>query len=131
MHKIPVKSKFDKGYSKLGVNRPNKTHSYNEGPSFCLFSFPHQKFILKLHTTKAQHLAHMLPPPFFPLNKCTLNSLFLFLKLIYLFCCAAAKSLQSCPILCDPIDGNPPGSPIPGILQARTLEWVAISFSNA
>ena len=44
---------------------------------------------------------------------------------------AAAKSLQSFPTLCDPIDGSPPGSPIPGILQARTLEWVAISFSNA
>ena len=44
---------------------------------------------------------------------------------------AAAKSLQSCPALCDPIDGSPPGSPIPGILQARTLEWVAISFSSA
>ena len=44
---------------------------------------------------------------------------------------AAAKSLQSCPILCDPIDGSPPGSPVPGILQARMLEWVAISFSNA
>ena len=43
---------------------------------------------------------------------------------------AAAKSLQSCPTLCDPIDGSPPGSPIPEILQARTLEWVAISFSN-
>ena len=43
----------------------------------------------------------------------------------------AAKSLQSCPTLCDPIDGSPTGSPIPGILQARTLEWVAISFSNA
>ena len=43
----------------------------------------------------------------------------------------AAKSLQSCPTLCDPMDGSPPGSPIPGILQARTLEWVAISFSNA
>jgi len=41
------------------------------------------------------------------------------------------KSLQSCPTLCDPIDGSPPGSPIPGILKARTLEWVAISFSNA
>ena len=50
-------------------------------------------------------------------------------------CCinvaAAAKSLQSCPTLCDPIDGSPPGSPVPGILQARTLEWVAIAFSNA
>ena len=44
---------------------------------------------------------------------------------------AAAKSLQSCPTLCDPRDGSPPGSPVPGILQARTLEWVAISFSNA
>ena len=44
---------------------------------------------------------------------------------------AAAKSLQSCRILCDPTDGSPPGSAVPGILQARTLEWVAISFSNA
>ena len=44
---------------------------------------------------------------------------------------AAAKSLQSCPTLCDRIDDSPPGSPVPGILQARTLEWVAISFSNA
>ena len=44
---------------------------------------------------------------------------------------AAAKSLQSCPTLCDPIDSSPPGSPVPEILQARTLEWVAISFSNA
>ena len=44
---------------------------------------------------------------------------------------AAAKSLQSCPTLCDPADGSPPGSPVPGILQARTLEWVAIPFSNA
>ena len=44
---------------------------------------------------------------------------------------ATAKSLQSCPTLYDPGDGSPPGSPVPGILQARTLEWVAISFSNA
>ena len=47
------------------------------------------------------------------------------------FAAAAAKSLQSCPTLCSPIDGSPPGSPVPGILQARTLEWVAISFSIA
>ena len=47
------------------------------------------------------------------------------------YAAAAAKSLQSCPTLCDPIDGSPPGSPVPGILQARTLEWVAMSFSNA
>ena len=43
---------------------------------------------------------------------------------------AVAKSLQSCPTLCDPIDSSPPGSPVPGILQARTLDWIAISFSN-
>ena len=63
--------------------------------------------------------------------------LFLF-GLIILFACinlgkaaaTAAKSLQSCPTLCDSIDGSLPGSPVPGILQARTLEWVAISFSN-
>ena len=47
------------------------------------------------------------------------------------YAAAAAKSLQSCLTLCDPIDSSPPGSPVPGILQARTLEWVAISFSNA
>ena len=49
----------------------------------------------------------------------------------HMYAAAAAKSLQSCLILCDPIDGSPPGSPVPGILQARTLEWVAVSFSNA
>ena len=52
-------------------------------------------------------------------------------KTIALSAAAAAKSLQSCPTLCDPIDRSPPGSPVPGILQARTLEWVAISFSKA
>ena len=51
--------------------------------------------------------------------------------MITIVAAAAAKSLQSCPTLCDPIDGGPPGSPVPGILQARTLEWVAISFSKA
>ena len=52
-------------------------------------------------------------------------------NLRYADAAAAAKSLQSCLTLCDPIDGSPPGFPVPGILQARTLEWVAISFSNA
>ena len=47
-----------------------------------------------------------------------------------LYAAAAAKSLQSCPTLCDPLDGSPPGSPVPGILQAGTLEWAAISFSS-
>ena len=50
-------------------------------------------------------------------------------SLILLAAAAAAKSLQSCPALCDPIDGSPPGSSVPGTLQARTLEWVAIAFS--
>ena len=50
---------------------------------------------------------------------------------ITLYAAAAAKALQSCPTLCDPIDGGPPGSPGRGIRQARTQEWVAISFSNA
>ena len=74
---------------------------------------------------------------------CMTICIFIFIRLIqqfisyylhYLllnFLSAAAKSLQSCLTLCDPIDGSPPGSPGPGILQARTLEWVAISFSNA
>ena len=53
------------------------------------------------------------------------------LSYVCLMLAAAAKLLQSCPTLCDPIDDSPPGSPIPGILQTRTLEWVAISFSNA
>ena len=53
------------------------------------------------------------------------------LPLIMNAAAAAAALLQSCPTLCDPIDGSPPGSPVPGILQARTLEWVAISFSTA
>ena len=54
-----------------------------------------------------------------------------FQQLVLHIAAAAAKSLQSCPTLCDPIDGSPPGSLFPGILQARTLEWVAVSFSNA
>ena len=57
------------------------------------------------------------------------NRIYLVFILFYLS--AAAKSLQSCPTLCDPIEGSPPGSPVSGIPQARTLEWVAISFSNA
>ena len=62
----------------------------------------------------------------------TCFGLFLYAELHpQLLACLLAKSLQLCPILCDPIDGNPPGSPVPGILQARTLEWVAISFSSA
>ena len=63
-----------------------------------------------------------------------LYSYLFFCLLLYLYlaaaAAAAAKSLQSCPTLCDSRDGSPPGSPVPGLLQARTLEWVAVSFSN-
>ena len=62
---------------------------------------------------------------------CFIYSLFHVLGGVLSAAAAAAKSLQSCPTLCNPIDGSPPGSPVPGMLQARTLEWVAISFSNA
>ena len=58
-------------------------------------------------------------------------SIFAFIEPYYHNTAAAAKSLQSCPTLCNPKDSSPPGSPVPGILQARTLEWVTISFSNA
>ena len=60
-----------------------------------------------------------------------MDKLFLESDILAAAAAAAVKSLQSCPTLCDPRDGSPPGSPIPGILQARILEWVAISFSNA
>ena len=71
------------------------------------------------------------------LEKCLFKSSAYFFHWIVCFdairhhAAATAKSLQSCPTLCNPIDGSPPGSPVPGTLQARTLEWVAISFSNA
>ena len=57
--------------------------------------------------------------------------IFFHIYIFYMAAAAAAKLPQSCPTLCDPIDGSPPGSSVPGILQARILEWVAISFSNA
>ena len=69
------------------------------------------------------------PPPLF-LDSLQENPHYAYI-LVALAAAVAAKLLQSCPTLCDPIDGSPPGSSVPGILQARTLEWVAISFSNA
>ena len=67
----------------------------------------------------------------FPHISCMNVFIFLPRAVTQISAAAAAKSLQSCLTLCDPIDGSPPGFPVPGILQARTLEWVAISFSNA
>ena len=81
----------------------------------------------------AYHWAHSYQNRRFPgqfLSSCCLYT-FLSKHLGFMAAAAAAKSLQSCLTLCDPIDGSPPGSPVPGILQARTLEWVAISFSNS
>ena len=84
------------------------------------------------------HLLNMAPPirprPSFPFSQSFPSGSFH--KPFILFhqratAAAAAKSRQSCPTLCDPRDGSPPGSPVPGIFQARTLEWVSISFSNA
>ena len=75
----------------------------------------------------------LVSPSITPLYVCWISSFYImsFNLCLYLAAAAAAKSLQSCPTLCDPIDGSPPGSAAPGILQARTLEWVAISSSNA
>ena len=74
--------------------------------------------------------------PFYVSLSCTVSWLTMYIWFVifislYLLSRPSAKSLQSCPTLCDPIDGSPPGSSVPGILQARTLEWIAISFSNA
>ena len=79
-------------------------------------------YIFFFHSFVSGHLGcfHLTP---FQLNLYSLSGIF--------HAAAAAKSLQSYPTLCDPIGGSPPGSPVPGTLQARTLEWVAISFSNA
>ena len=73
--------------------------------------------------------SHLYYHLFYCENLC-INCLFNLFLFWTLAAAAAAKSLQSCPTLCDPIDGSPLGAPVPGTLQARTLEWVAISFSN-
>ena len=77
----------------------------------------------KQHCCLCLHVPYVSAPPGLSMGKITLDS-YCFLNLA----AAVAKSLQLCPTLCDPIDGSPPGSAVPGILQARTLEWVAISF---
>ena len=93
------------------------------------------KNLLQHHSSKASILWHsaffivQLSHPYMTTGKTIALTRWTFVgKVMSLL--AAAKSLQSCPTLCDPIDGSPPGSPAPGILQSRTLEWVAISFSN-
>ena len=96
-----------------------------------MFSFPNFRIIIQCHdfTASLQITVSILTPTLDCLSFFFFS--FLFRMVILCAAAAAAKSLQSCPTLCDPTDGSPPGSPFPGILQARTLEWVAISFSNA
>ena len=95
------------------------------------------------HTHKTLHHPELFHPPYLSPPRVIFIVLFFhsYIKINYFLlkhippenttAAAAAKSPQSCPTLCDPIDGSPPGSPVPGILQARTLEWVATSFSDA
>ena len=103
----------------------------------CLLKWGHLE--VSVHhslATPQRHLLAPLPPAklhaAFPFQRMSsLDGMHLSLDGFVFAAAAAAKSLQSCPTLCDPTGGSPPGSPVPGILQARTLEWVAISFSNA
>jgi len=99
------------------------------------------KSLLQHHSSKASILRHsaffivQLSHPYMTTGKTIALTRWTFvgkvMSLLFNMPSAAAKSLQSCLTLCDPRDSSPPGSPVPGILQARTLEWVAISFSNA
>ena len=84
-----------------------------------------------LFTFSRTYFPHRFPPISQKINKQKKNQIIRCEMIHFAVLVATAKSLRSCPTLCDPIDGSPPGSPVPGILQARTLEWVAISFSNA
>ena len=96
--------------------------------------FPASMILLTSGTSTSQLYHVQIPPLAFKARlQCYLLPVSSVLKELPPFrvSAAAAKSLQSCPTLCNPIDGSPPGSPVPGILQARTSEWVAISFSNA
>ena len=100
----------------LPLEMPSGTHFWEVQTPFTL---SHSPLEVTMNFLTLAFLEHY---PFF----CILCFIY-----ILLAAAAAAKSLQSCPTLCDSRDGSPPGSPVPGILQARTLEWVAISFSNA
>ena len=91
---------------------------------------------LKKSDKNRQKIEFQWSPLFHIVNQQTNCSIYFIIQDIFHYfrlaaAATAAKSLQSCPTLCNPIDGSPPGSPVPGILQARTLEWVAISFSNS
>ena len=102
-------------------------HSFFSSQPACLSPFLHFNHIYTLDWKKNRSILDQM---FFDVKW----GHYLYQNIYYIktvYAAAAAKSLQSCPTLGNPIDGSPPGSPIPGILQARTLEWVAISFSNS
>ena len=100
---------------------------------FFVFPWNAVSYHLSFHKIQFNSIQHSFPTPSARQEPrgISLQKLYNKVNILTRAAAAAAKSLQSCPTLCDPIDGNPPGSPVPGILQARTLEWVAISFSNA
>ena len=115
-----------------------ESSDFTTGNKLCqLFSLKRQVHFIHLWENFCQNPSWILIVcQFFPINYSSwktgqFNSHTTVVLKVSAAAAAAAKLLQSCPILCDPIDGSPPGSPILGILQARTLEWVAISFSNA
>ena len=101
----------------------------------CKPTLPFKEWIISLCVCNSPPSLAGLPCPYTASSgRKDATSLRSLMKSLFLYdaaAAAAAKSLQSCPTLCNPIDGSLPGSPVPGILQARTLEWVAISFSNA
>ena len=113
---LPLPYSFSKKKGIWGLNIGKSNSSWKEKVYLSNFYFIQVCFPRSLRGTQ-----HFL----------ACSSGFLLLRSIRKYAAAATKSLQSCPTLCDPIDSSPPGSSIPGILQARTLEWVAISFSNA
>ena len=107
---------------------------WHVSPSFTNFASATRKFSI-CHSTSGREISSFMETFRPSLSLYRFNHYFLLCATLQFFyfivAAAAAKSLQSRPTLCDPIDGSPSGSPVPGILQARTLEWVAISFSNA
>ena len=106
-------------------------HSSIDGHLDCFHSLTLEKIKCKTFTTNLNPVYSLILSITWKKQHHCLHSIISFFFLDYISAAAAAKLLQLCPTLCDPIDGSPPGSLVPGILQARTLEWVAISFSSA
>ena len=108
----------------MGAEKWRKSKSQPYRHVMKLILWPGLEFTLEGILAKSLRLMYVIPCNYTCRSRLIFNLYFNFAA------AAAAKSLQSCPTLCDPIDGSPPGSTVPGILQARTLEWVAMAFSN-